>query len=295
MPFLCAFLISVYRRPETAASVSHLASLLTAQLEPRKDVKKLKVLDFCSGSGCIPLLFHDEFYKARGNDHMMLEINGYDISQRAINLARQNLALQQQRIVNQPGKLGRSPTRYQSLQVMAFDYFDVLQPSSSGQAFAVKDGSASGISRVFRREDCRGKADCDVLISNPPYISRAEFRRTTARSVRQFEPKLALVPRSCGQDSSCIDIHDGDVFYPHLIDLAERFSAKFVLLEVADTAQAKRVIAMILQRAVQYMEIQIWRDEPARHRVDEVLIGGQPVAVIGQGNGRSVFVRRKGW
>lgn len=39
-----------------------------------------------------------------------------------------------------------------------------------------------------------GKGNWDILISNPPYISPQAFDHTTTRSVKRYEPRLALVP-----------------------------------------------------------------------------------------------------
>src|SRR4051812_39952052 len=73
-------------RQETAASVTYLAQLLRrAQHVP----SELRVLDLCTGTGCIPLLFHHEFYAAR--DDVQLRLLGMDISEQAIDLAQHNL------------------------------------------------------------------------------------------------------------------------------------------------------------------------------------------------------------
>lgn len=54
--------------------------------------QKLRVIDVCTGTGCIPLLLQDELQKSLrepGN----LELLGIDISQCAIDLAEENMAL----------------------------------------------------------------------------------------------------------------------------------------------------------------------------------------------------------
>lgn len=84
-----------------------------------------------------------------------------------------------------------------------------------------------------------GNLGCDVLISNPPYISPTSFRDgTTARSVRIFEPTLALVPpgpRICNQ---------GDLFYHSLIAMSFKLRTKLTILECGDRMQANRVVAI---------------------------------------------------
>jgi methylase of polypeptide subunit release factors len=84
---------------------------------------------------------------------------------------------------------------------------------------------------------------CDLLISNPPYVSQTEFRNgTTARSVRRFEPKLALVPPHEG--SGVEDCMPEDIFYHRILTLAFKLWAKLTVLECGDSHQANRVVAL---------------------------------------------------
>ncbi|KAE9965694.1 hypothetical protein EG328_009475 [Venturia inaequalis] len=82
----------------------------------------------------------------------------------------------------------------------------------------------------------------DLLICNPPYISPNHFYTTTSRSVRNFEPKLALVPPP--SESGLTDEQQGDLFYPRLLHIADKLKSKILLMEVADLSQAERVAAM---------------------------------------------------
>ncbi len=63
-------------RPETAYIVEHLASLLP--------FRPLRVLDLCTGSGCIPLLL--------AHLHPQLTAIGIDVSPHAISLAEENIS-----------------------------------------------------------------------------------------------------------------------------------------------------------------------------------------------------------
>jgi hypothetical protein len=130
----------------------------------------------------------------------------------------------------------------------------------------------------------------DVLISNPPYISPSAYWRTTTRSVRGFEPKLALVPPA---SEGATDTEQGDAFYPRLLTIASDIEAKVVLFEVADMEQALRV-ADLARRRNTFTGIEIWRDQPDLSiegaLPDTEYQGGFPV--IGKGNGRSVLCWR---
>lgn len=229
-------------------------------------------------------MFHDEFYKCSSLSGTALDAKGYDISEKALRLARENLTLQLKRSEDRSAAhQGDDQARHKSLLQVEFQHFDVL---------------AANAARETMQDVVRGilPSTCDVLISNPPYISRSDYTRTTTRSVRRFEPRLALVPppssRKLGSHDNRHD-QSGDLFYPHLLDLAERLSAKFVLLEVADLEQAQRVAAMISYRPTWPVHVEIWRDEPSRGGTEEASVNDQAVNVIGEGNGRSVFIWRK--
>ena len=147
----------------------------------------------------------------------------------------------------------------------------------------------------FRRGDVLGDAsvagpqDWDVVISNPPYISRTSFGKDTTRSARIFEPKLAMVPqcKEVGRHGNMDTT--GDVFYPRIIDLAQRARAKVVVMEMADAAQAHRIIAQVssslLEKSVK--KIELWHDN--LYNVD-LSIAGQiddSVAFVPVGNGKA--------
>ena len=138
----------------------------------------------------------------------------------------------------------------------------------------------------------------DILISNPPYISPAAFAHTTTRSVKRYEPLLALVPPSSPSSPNQAEQRDiidqGDLFYPCLLSIADSLSVKVALFEVADLQQAKRVAAMAEKQNI-WDGIEIWRDDPSSHdyqeNSEEVVMDGK-VKVVGAGNGRSVVVYR---
>jgi hypothetical protein len=125
----------------------------------------------------------------------------------------------------------------------------------------------------------------DVLISNPPYVSPSAFWKTTTRSVRHFEPKLALVPPSNAKQT---DTDQGDLFYPSLLRIARDVEAKVVLLEVADMEQALRV-AQQAQNLDIFEGVEIWREQPSATSDTET---EDRIPVVGQGNARSVLCWR---
>ncbi|KAH7411715.1 S-adenosyl-L-methionine-dependent methyltransferase [Phaeosphaeria sp. MPI-PUGE-AT-0046c] len=250
-------------RPDTAASVTHLVHLIhNANNLPAE----LRVLDLCTGTGCIPLLFQHELSSRRPD--IRLSTLGVDVSGKALNLA----ALNRQRLSN--------ATHNQSAAQLELVKADILL-----DPFADRDYGTPPLKNVLNYRKLPNF--WDILISNPPYISPLSYWKTTTRSVRTFEPKLALVPpQRTGQD----DIKQGDLFYPRLLEIARDVEAKIVLLEVADLAQATRV-AQHAQELDIFDGVEIWRDDPAAS-VD-ASIGDSGIKIIGKGNARSVFCWRQ--
>ncbi|CZT20019.1 uncharacterized protein RCC_05876 [Ramularia collo-cygni] len=262
-------------RQETAASVTHLARLL------HKSASPLKVLDLCTGTGCIPLLFHNVFYSSRaakGSSPPALDILGVDISSVALSLARENLVHQ---IASQAQKQATSQEQTRSLHRIGFVQADVSQTEKS---------LLPALARVSHLDEEDLPPSFDILISNPPYISPSA---RLPRSVRLYEPELALIPSS----PSSSKLVRGDEFYPALLNAADLVNAKILLFEVGDLEQAKRVAGMAIRKGA-WDTVEIWRDDPS-HDAEEVLeIAGERVQVRGEGNGRSVVAFRgdgNGW
>ena len=90
-------------------------------------------------------------------------------------------------------------------------------------------------------------------------------------------------------------IDAGDVFYPQLLATAKAVNAKIALFEVADLAQAERVMSMVW-RSGGWDGGDIWRDWLGGRSGEEefVLIEGKRVGVVGEGNGRAVVCWRGG-
>lgn len=228
------------------------------------------MLDLCTGTGCIALLFHHDFYEQTTPAHTIVEIIGIDASSKALRLANDNLQAQ---LVRRSSDHAQNAGLH-SLKGMQFLRADVLTKDSS-----------------LTETLCRSSlawTECDILISNPPYISSKSFRATSARSVRCFEPKFALVPPVSPLTTSDFD---GDVFYPRLLEIADKMRAKVFLAEVADLEQATRVASMILETKA-WQHVEIWRDWPREGPEEVVTAAGSELALRGTGHGRSVFAFR---
>ncbi|KAI4649170.1 hypothetical protein J4E93_003484 [Alternaria ventricosa] len=248
-------------RADTAASITHLAGLLRHAKELPSEVR---VLDLCTGTGCIPLLFHHELSSA--SNKVDLRLLGVDISDKALDLARYNLQkLRKTRQLQDTGKL------------------DFIQADVLINPF---DDQTEGVLSLTAALNWAGQPSFwDILISNPPYISPAAFWHTTTRSVRGFEPKLALVPP---RKIKHTDKEPGDRFYPRLLQIARDVEAKVVLFEVADMEQALRVAQRARNLDI-FDGVEIWREQPDATGDNATEDGFE---VVGQGNARSVLCWR---
>lgn len=242
----------------------------------------LRVLDLCTGSGCIPLLFHHEFFADSPGADTSLELVGVDVSSDALSLARENLIHQMAQHTRSPSS---SPHQTKSLNSIGFVQADILNDDTD-----VEHQPLSLSQALDRLRDESNSPIFDILLSNPPYISPSGFQRTTSRSVRQYEPRLALVPPGTSSDDDD-DEAIGDLFYPRLLRIAEQIKAKTFLFEVSDMDQAKRVATMASAKKV-WSKIEIWRDEPHDASSEEMQIHGQTISVRGRGHGRAVFACR---
>lgn len=258
-------------RPETEAYSYYLSNLISRQI--RKDLREYgtpgswNILDLCTGTGCIPLLLFTLLQRRLAS----FKVHGVDISPVATALSNKNI-----RFNHTLGHLP-APTPNQSISFSQGDIFNTEH-----------------MAHIFTQR-------WDVLVSNPPYISRDVWnhgRGQLGYSVRKYEPQLALVPRDD------IPLPSGwrheDAFYARLFDIANMIQPKIAVFEVGDSEQAQRVIERILldPSAGNWM-IEVWRDQPDFHSLgeeeNEMLFPqlgreGVSIRIRGTGNIRSVVL-----
>ncbi|CAM1508261.1 Fc.00g051090.m01.CDS01 [Cosmosporella sp. VM-42] len=260
-------------RPETEAYTCHLVDLiksgeLLGQGSGGMD-NSLNVIDFCTGTGCIPLLLFSYLQRS----FTRLIVRGVDISPQALQLANENIA---HNITL--GNFGK-PTNLQNLNITRDDVF-----------------SDSDIHNI-------AQSHWDVLVSNPPYISKDVWncgRSQLGPSVRKYEPRLALVP-----DDNLPRLQEcdhADVFYARLLDIASLLKPKVILLEIGDEDQARRVLQLFARHKIaQSSQVELWRDWPDFEATEEdergVEIGSADnrswrVPAKGSGLVRSIFIQR---
>ncbi|CAP80088.1 Pc12g04610 [Penicillium rubens Wisconsin 54-1255] len=225
-------------RPETE-SYTYQAAKLVRQMargcndksESPNQARPLRVIDLCTGTGCISLLLH----ALLAPHFQKLEIVAVDISPTALGLAQENLKhnLQMGQLASSAG----TDIHFHCADVLRYGCNNSVPSIESILQIQLPNFGASDTSPPVQ------ESGCDLLISNPPYISQTEFRNgTTARSVRRFEPKLALVPPHSG--SGVEDCMPEDIFYHRILTLAFKLRAKLTVLECGDSHQASRVVAL---------------------------------------------------
>ncbi|KAJ5491607.1 hypothetical protein N7539_003174 [Penicillium diatomitis] len=288
--------------------------------------KPIRILDLCTGTGCIALLLH-ALLKTPKPPHPQspaLQILGIDLSPTAVRLARRNLD-HNVHVTRGVDACAKSEVHFRRGDVLK------TQRSSVGEKHededAVGEVDVPSVEQLLSYFDPEGEEihrarnsaadadahatdtktyppkkppagiqtktkvaiEIDLLISNPPYISPSDFRNgTTARSVRLFEPRLALVPpvtiqdgrsprephktRTEPRDSKCHSngypcarphpnspphLNPEDIFYRRILHLSQKVKAGITVLECGDRMQAERVVRMFRRMNAMGMDMDV--------------------------------------
>lgn len=234
-----------------------------------------------------------------------IDVTGVDVSETALKLARKNY----ERNLEHYPDTGRHS--------VSFEKADVLDPKSIT------------LIEVPPPLDHWGSPETDdtyrIVVSNPPYISQKGFEQQTERSVRRYEPELALVPKRVGgllKEPGSLEVEKWrsevkteDIFYWALKRRAMLIGAQIMLVEVAGTDQALRVAREVMKWMPpseycpyhdedlvpdEWRYGEIWGDDPdaVEGCVEDITpaekteMAKLPVHLKGAGKGRSVFVSR---
>ncbi|KAL9088260.1 MAG: hypothetical protein Q9159_003172 [Coniocarpon cinnabarinum] len=270
-------------RQETAAAVTYLAKRLPSCLPDKfskgrlanaKVQPSLKILDLCTGTGCMGLLLAYELSKTQQDVH--LQVLGVDISNQAVRLARKN-ATRVQRV-----------HKFMKRHTIDFFQADVLAASER----------VTGITpSLWQLLEQRGETHWDVVVANPPYVSVDDyFSSRTERSVRCFEPRRALLPPPSFSNGLLRDSRPEDLFYDKLVSAMKKVQAQAALLEIGSMDQAQRVARSIASDIQSHdakkHRVETWRDDPGAFDHSIISAPSDRLPVVGNGAVRSIFVCR---
>eukprot|EP00808_Paulinella_micropora_P005562 g13415.t1 len=183
-------------RPETEEMCDWLLSQL-ARAQPPQNPPRF--LDLCSGSGNLALALAHRFPEAH--------VYGVDVRPAAVDLARRNQA-----------RLG--------IRNADFLVWDVLNGPAELSGQLERPGSCLGASLRALASHLDLRESVDLVVSNPPYVTAAEWREGLQPEVQWWEDEKALVaPDSVGTTSS-VGItspadgprsSDGMLIYQHMV------------------------------------------------------------------------------
>ena len=287
-------------RPETEVYTMKLAECLKRILSSQGYTSRpgLRVLDLCTGTGCIALLLHSLLRpfsaSKRTCDDVQttdLQVVGLDISMTAINLANEN------KLHNITSQALRSDAQ----QDITFHIADVLKFACSRSDHVYGESAQhfpTLLNDLLGKPSWRTDDTWDVVISNPPYISESDFQPggTTTKSVRNFEPRLALVPPRTADNKNS----DGDLFYVPIMRAALQVDAKVIVVEIGDSKQSRRVCELadqLMRTDGNEYSVEVWRDDGST-AIERTPIPGSVRDIEGSSeaaNDRAVVIWRNEW
>ncbi|KAI4272467.1 MAG: hypothetical protein LQ337_005283 [Flavoplaca oasis] len=141
---------------------------------------------------------------------------------------------------------------------------------------------------IFAKDRSWKEREYDIVVSNPPYISPVIYNRTTSRSVRNHEPRTALVPTFTSGSDEVV----GDAFYPRIISLARDTKAKVLVMEVGDMHQARRVVQLVGKSKI-WQKMEVWADGVLDHHSPQIFtnhLDAYTITIRGNGEARAVAV-----
>ena len=191
-------------RPETEDWTIRLASLLEGRFPTKEGERRaLRMLDLCTGTGCIPILLSHLRREAGGTTVAY----GVDISTDAVSLARENATDQSltpssslECIPSHDGDPEASTEVVATNEVGGWTNHDraTTEPIPTSTVDDVGGSALDVIHADVLQENfvqevlSRMRPPFDVITSNPPYIPLAEYERLP-NSVKEWEDRRALL------------------------------------------------------------------------------------------------------
>ena len=198
-------------------------------LPPTPNLPHPVILDLCTGSGCIAVALAKEIPDSR--------IFAVDMSEKALNIAKEN------------AEINGVAERITFLQGDLFESTHSCLPSFK------RESSSPPLWKRGVRGDCQDKLKFDLIVSNPPYISK-KMMAGLEPEVKDYEPVAALYGGEDGLD-----------FYRRIIEVAPTYLADrgHLILEIG-YGQAEEIKSLIGQSNA-FGDISITKDFAEIERV----------------------------
>ncbi|KAJ2235779.1 hypothetical protein IWW45_002311 [Coemansia sp. RSA 485] len=221
---------------------THSSACAEASAESKTPLlQPLNILDACTGTGCVALGL------ACGLSPETASITGVDISDEAILLAQENLALNSLLMKNK----------------LDFHKLDLLQtPDAAAKLLDISP-------------------TWDIIVSNPPYVTPSEYKQLDP-DVKEWEDIRALVPIPSATDANTVDLDSLDPsgvgFIVQLAKLAQSIGVTDskqtslagtniprLVVEIGGTQQVEPVCQALHDHGINTTEV--WKDMAGNDRV----------------------------
>jgi HemK-like putative methylase len=266
-------------RAETETYTSNVGKLLATAMSREPPIGagrqtwlgrgKFRILDLCTGTGCIALLLHSILKPVDGTSALPpgvgIEILGVDKVEKVVKLARKNLKHNVKKKLLHPDAL--HDVTFKQLDLLGLPEY-VEGSSRHKYDIRTQFNALAGVQHLMG--SLRGVSQTegwDVVIANPPYVSQKDYEvgGKTEPSVRNHEPKEALVPPTAAASAISQD-QLADSFYLPIFRIAKAVMAQLLVLEVGDSAQALRVgkiLRTMEKPKIRFMRLETWKDDEA--------------------------------
>lgn len=237
-------------RPETAHIFTRLAERILSSGPSPSISQGLRVVDLCTGSAAIPLLLS----KLLGAQCQA--IVGYDYHDSAISLAKDNIEK-----LAAEGDAGQTKD-IKVYQADIFEKYFARQILSNMNTTISEEAGQLKLSKV------------DVLVSNPPYITRQDWQNLPV-SVKEFEDPRALIG-DLGTDHTSPQARKGVVFYERIAELVPDILSSPASVEQRGWKDLPRVAVEIGEEQGEDVKsifgnvgikCEVWKDQYERDRM----------------------------
>ncbi|KAI9251410.1 S-adenosyl-L-methionine-dependent methyltransferase [Phascolomyces articulosus] len=220
-------------RWETEEWVHRLIDILLPHLlllkKNNKKTAPFRILDLCTGSGCIGLSLATQLPSCH--------IVAIDISKEAILLAQENYKINHAQVLQQ-----NSMIEFKQLDIFAQNAMETMM--------------------------LRDQSPFDLIVSNPPYVTMDEYQSLDP-DVKEWEDPRALVANEQGMaiHQRIIELANNGLLLRSSQQEEEDRKIPRLVMEFGGTHQVKPLKQMIMKDKILFKDVQVWKDLADKDRV----------------------------